>query len=480
MKSIKLLSVLSLALVACGGSPKSGVNGGGKDVPPPPTIKNNVPPPPSGGGGGGDQAPPPKRDLSSDVKKDYQAALAAFIQADKDHSWNESSCRSSADKFSSVAHQRNDLVEAQFMVGLSYERCGLNSDAEKAYQAATQMKGDPAKIALAVSSLGELYFRAGKVDGAKQYWDTALNATGKLVGAHIGEAMLELRQMRQINNVKDATWKKLEDDARFHLSNALGVDTDSVEAYTMYGLVYMEGWQQNKNRLDLAKTLLDEGKKKNEKYAPLQNAYGLYYMHKNQINQALAAFSAAVDADPKFVEARRNAGMILLGSRKYDAAKEMFSKVIELSPKDYDATIGLGIAQRGLTDLDGAEATYKKAIQLDGRRGEAYYNLGVLYKGFRANHQPDLPASIKMYDQAKQYFQQFLDKEGDPNDKTEAKNNIGDCDKVTKQLQEAIRIQANQPPPPPMPPPAPAGAGSGSGSGSDSGAGSGSGSGSAQ
>jgi hypothetical protein len=142
MKSIKLLSVLSLGLllglVACGGSPKSGVNSGGKDVPPPPSIAS-VPPPPSGG----TQAPVVKRDISNDVKKDYKAAYDAFVQADKDHSWNEAACRSAADKFSSIAHQRADLVEAQFMVGLSYERCGMRSEAEKAYQTATQMKGDP-------------------------------------------------------------------------------------------------------------------------------------------------------------------------------------------------------------------------------------------------------------------------------------------------------------------------------------------------
>lgn len=471
MKSIKLLSLGSLlALAACGGSQKSGVSSGGGSVPPPPAISSNVPPPPSGGG---TPAPAAKRDLSNDVKKDYKAAYDAFVQADKDHTWNEAACRAAADKFSSIAHQRGDLVEAQFMVGLSYERCGMRSEAEKAYTSATQMKGDPEKIAMAVSSLGELYFRAGKSDGAKQYWDTALKATGKLVGAHIGLATLDLQQMRQINNVKDAKWKSLEEDARFQLSSALAVETNSVEAYALYGLVYMEGWQQNKNRLDLAKTLLDEGKKRDEKYAPLQNAYGLWYMHKNQINQALASFQAAVDADARFVEARFNAGMILLGSRKYDAAKDMLAKVVELAPKNYDAVIGLGFAQRGLNDLDGAEATYKKAMQLDGKRGDAYYNLGVLYKGFRANHQADLPSSIKMYDQAKQYFQQFLDKDGDPNDKTEAKNNIADCDKVTKQMQDAIRIQANQPPMPAAPPappaPAPAAdpnAGSGSGSGS--------------
>ena len=80
----------------------------------------------------------------------------------------------------------------------------------------------------------------------------------------------------------------------------------------MFGLVYMEGWQTNKNRLDLAKTLLDEAKKRNEKYPPLQNAYGLYWMHKGSLNQALQSFQAAVEGDPKFVEARINAGLLTL------------------------------------------------------------------------------------------------------------------------------------------------------------------------
>src|SRR5258706_10392890 len=123
--------------------------------------------------------------------------------------------------------------------------------------------------------------------------------------------------------------------------------------------------------------------------------------------------------------------------------------------------IGLGSAQRGLNDFDGAEASYKKAIGLDGRQGDAYYNLGVLYKGFKATHTQDLPTSIKMYQQAKEYFQQFMDKDGDKADKDEAKNNIADCDKVVKQLQDFIKAQAAIPPPPtapaaPAPAPAPA------------------------
>ena len=350
------------------------------------------------------------------------------------------------------------------MVGLSYHKCNLLEEAEKAYQAASHMKGDATKIAMALSNLGEIYFRAGKIDGAKQYWDSAIKANGKLIAARINVASMELEQMRKIGNPKDANWKKIEEDARFNLSSALGVDTDSVAAYTQYGLVYMEGWQQNKNRLDLAKTLLDEGKKRNEKYAPLQNAYGLYYMHKNSLNQALASFQAAVEADPKFVEARVNAGLLTLGFRKYDVAKEMFGKALEVAPKNYDAMIGLGIAQRGLGDLDGAEATYKKARDIDPKKGDAYYNLGVLYKDFRANKQTDpdpvkaLRGSQNMYKQAREFFNQFLDKDADASDKAEAKNNIADCDKVTKQLDNAITSLQNQPAQP-APAPAPAAGG---------------------
>src|SRR5678815_2581258 len=221
---------------------------------------------------------------------------------------------------------------------------------------------------------------------------------------------MELEQMRKLT-AWSAEWKKNEEDARFNLSNVLGVDSENVKAYTLYGLVYMEGWQKNKNRLDLAKLLLDEAKKRNEKFAPLQNAYGLYYMHRNALSEALTHFQAAVELDGKFAEARMNVGLTTLGFRKYDVAKEQFSKVLDLSPKNYDAMIGLGIALRGLKQFEDAEAQYKKAQQLDSKHPEAYYNLAVLLKDFRATKQ-DPKESIATYRQAQSYFKQFIEKGG--------------------------------------------------------------------
>ena len=74
--------------------------------------------------------------------------------------WNESACRGAADKFASVAREHSNLVEAQFMVGPRRTSAATSiEDAEQAYQAATHMKGDPTKIAMALSNLGEIYYK---------------------------------------------------------------------------------------------------------------------------------------------------------------------------------------------------------------------------------------------------------------------------------------------------------------------------------
>ena len=206
-------------------------------------------------------------------------------------------------------------------------------------------------------------------------------------------------------------------------------------------------------RLEAIELLLDEGKKRNEKFAPLQNAYGLYYLNRNALSEALQHFQQAVELDPKFVEARMNVGLITLGFRKYDVAKESFTKVLELQPKNYDAMIGLGAALRGLKDLDGAEASYKKAKDMDSRRGEAYYNLGVLYKDFRATKQ-EAQASIATYKTAKGYFQDFLSKQGAPEDQAEAKEQVALIDKTVTQTEKFLKMMASQPQQPPTPAPA--------------------------
>lgn len=433
---LTLSMILFAALAGCGGSqkPASGLQTGNKDVPPPPDVGDVKP-----------DEPGVKIEASADAKKDFAGAIE-FFQKSQAAGWNESACRQSAEQFSAVA-RAHDSVDAQYMVGRSFHACGMAKEAEDAYQAALKKKANHGP---SISNLGELYFAAGKIDGARKYWESAIKAQPKLTAAYVNLASLNLDEMRRTKD--QAAWARLEEDARKKLSNALAVDNENVRAYTVYGLVYMEGRQKNRNRLDLAKLLLEEGEKKNPKYAPLQHALGLLDLAKNNLTGALARFQAAAEIDPEFSEAHMNVGLIQLGTRRYDIAKASFERVLKREPKNYDAYIGLGVAHRGLGDLDAAEQAYKKAKDIDPKRGDAYFNLGILYKDFRANKESDLKAMQNTAKVGRGFFQDYLGKDGAAADKEEAQENIKAIDKLVKQLDEAMKMQASQPPPPPTPP----------------------------
>ncbi len=422
---ILALSCGSLLLAGgCGGGGKAG--GGG--------VKG----PGEGKGAAGEQVKV-DRELSTDARADYQAALEVFQKHDKE-GWNRDSCEAAAAKFSSVASEHSKLVEARYMSALSFDRCGMKDKAEEGYKRVLESNGSHAP---SLSNLGTLYFKAGDVAKAKQHWEKAIDADSKISAARNNLAWLLLLEMRKTQD--RTTWNKLEADAGKHLSSSLAVNGDLVETYVLYGLLYLEGAERNRNRLDLANLLLDEGAKRNSAYAPLYNARGLLQLKWNNLGEALANFQKAAALDGSFVEARLNVGNITLGFRKYDEAEDQFRKVLEQHPKSYDAQLGLGIAQRGLGKLSEAEAAYKKAIELDTQRGEAYFNLGILYKDFYANQAKDLKESKKAYEVAREHFRGYLAKAGiSAESKQDAQDNVADCDKIIKQLDEIIQAGEQQ------------------------------------
>lgn len=326
------------------------------------------------------------------------------------------------------------------MAALSYDRCGMSDKAEETYKRVLERNGSHAP---SLSNLGTLYFKAGDVAKAKQHWEQAINADSKISAARNNLAWLIMLEMRK--TADRSTWKKLEAEAAKHLSSSLAVNGDLVETYVLYGLLYLEGSESNRNRLDLANLLLEEGAKRNDAFAPLYNAKGLLQLKWNNLGEALANFQKAVALDPRFVEARLNVGNITLGFRKYDEAEGQFQQVLELQRSNYEAQIGLGIAQRGLGKLAEAEASYKKSVELDAQRSEAYFNLGVLYKDFYANQAKDLKESKKAYEMARDHFRSYLAK-GVPSreSKQDAEDNIADCEKIMKQLDEIIQATAQQ------------------------------------
>ena len=64
--------------------------------------------------------------------------------------------------------------------------------------------------ARAVEPRRDLLPRKARLDGAKQYWDQAIKANGKLVAAHQQPRRMDIEQMRRVGD-KSPEWKKLED-----------------------------------------------------------------------------------------------------------------------------------------------------------------------------------------------------------------------------------------------------------------------------
>jgi tetratricopeptide (TPR) repeat protein len=314
-------------------------------------------------------------------------------------------------------------------------------DAEAEYQQALKINQGHAP---SLAGLGEIYYRGGNLERGVQYWEMAVQADQKTIAARNNLAWHLLGKLRATDNA--SAWRELETEATGHLSRVLAVDNDNVEAYVLYALVYMEGSDKNKSRLDIANVLLEEGAKRNEGFAPLWNARGLLELRRDDVGRALTMFERAVQIKADYPEARLNVGNIVLGFRKYEYARDQFQAVLATQPKNYDAQVGLGIALRGLGDLDAAEAAYKQAAELDPQQGDAVYNLGVLYKDFRASSAPDEQATLSHYKQAAIYFKQFLSK---PNIakamQEDAKEQVDDCDKYVKQLEEIIQQKKQQP-----------------------------------
>lgn len=423
-KQTAVAAALAVLAAACGGSSASSQQDLDRQA-------AGAPPPPS-------EQPKIDRNVSGEAKKDFSRAVA-FYQEKAKGGWDREGCQEAARRFEQVANAYSKMVEARFNAGLAYQNCRLLRDAEASYQAALKIQGSHAP---SLSNLGQIYFQGGNESRAREYWEKAVQADQKIAGARNNLAWLMIRQVRD----GKASLRESEEKILSHLRSVLAVENDNIEAYVLLALLYMEGSDKNKSRLTLAKLLLDKAKEFSDKFAPLYNARGLLELKNDNVAQALDEFQRAVAIDGGFVEARMNVGNIVLGFRKYEEAGQQFSEVLKQNAKNYDAVVGLGIAQRGLKQLDEAEKSYKRATDLDSQRAEAYFNLGVLYKDFRANETQDLRAAQNHYRTAIKYFQQAQGKPSvDPDVQRDARDNISDCEKNLRSLDEAIRAQQSQP-----------------------------------
>jgi len=97
-------------------------------------------------------------------------------------------------------------------------------------------------------------------------------------------------------------------------------------------------------------------------------------------------------------------GLKLISKQQYDEAIKAFSTAIEIIPLDYQAYNYRGVARALKGDFDTAMADYKKALKIRPRYAEAYNNLG-----FARTQMGDLKQALNDYSRALEINPFFVD-----------------------------------------------------------------------
>ncbi len=125
------------------------------------------------------------------------------------------------------------------------------------------------------------------------------------------------------------------------------------------------------------------------------NNRGAAYRDKGEFDRALRDFNAAIDLEPNYANAYNNRGMAYGKNGKHDLALQDFNKAINLDPRSADSYNNRGLTYKEMGEVDLAVKDYNRAVELDPEFPAAYNNRGVVY-----DERGELDCAIKDYDTA--------------------------------------------------------------------------------
>lgn len=129
------------------------------------------------------------------------------------------------------------------------------------------------------------------------------------------------------------------------------------------------------------KMQLDDGSVVNVKMESVKRYNKAVQLHlSGKLNDAIAAYKAALEVNPALAEAHSNLGLIFNQQHNYAQALAEFRKALAINPKDAITYNGIGAALRAEHDLQGAIKNWQTSVTLDPKLATAHYNLGTAYE----------------------------------------------------------------------------------------------------
>ncbi len=413
--------------------------------------------------------------VSKKAAAGFKSALDAFVQHEKAGTWKSEVCTAIAEKFEQAsADQRkaggNELPEAIYNAGLSYQRCGEDEEAIAHFKRALEIESN---FHRARAQLALYKFKKNEnLDAAIQELDKIIR-DAKFQNTE-GLVALAALQMRRGG---DTGGPGCDDDlscAHLNLQRALALDDSFMPAFNQLAIYYLEQARGdtgrtkgsmvvsgsskkriNKQRLDLAALVASQAQKKNPNYAPIHNTTGLILVELENYNGAVKAFKRAVALNPEFFEAQMNYAAVNLSFRGFGEAEKAYRAALKLRPDTYEAHIGLALALRGSINNQNysqnvaeAQKHLDAAKELEPTRPEAYYNEAILAQEFRAKRAENMDATIKAFNKAKSQYQSFINKakgkEGFEEAVKRSEQRIQDMEDTIAFMKETKRLEEEQ------------------------------------
>jgi tetratricopeptide (TPR) repeat protein len=171
------------------------------------------------------------------------------------------------------------------------------------------------------------------------------------------------------------------DDAVSVLRDTVRLSGVNAKIYTELGLIYIQ-----QKRLELAELVLAKAAEADAKDPAIYNALALLALKQGKAQEAFERFDRAASLDANYIDARFNKASVLLDAGDYARAKTELVAIVEKRSEDYAAHVALGVAHRGLKELKDAKKVWdmviKEAPKRSSARADAMFNIALLKLDF--------------------------------------------------------------------------------------------------